>query len=74
MIHRHKEDFGPARLLVENIQLLPTGRALDVAMGTGRNAVYLAKKGFDVEGVDISPEAVRRPGKGGRSYSQGPCS
>jgi tellurite methyltransferase len=30
-----------------------------VAMGTGRNAVYLAKKGFDVEGVDISPEAVR---------------
>jgi tellurite methyltransferase len=59
MIHRHKEDFGPARLLVENIQLLPTGRALDVAMGTGRNAVYLAKKGFDVEGVDISPEAVR---------------
>ena len=30
-----------------------------MAMGTGRNAVYLAKKGFDVEGVDISPEAVR---------------
>ena len=59
MIHRHKEDFGPARLLVENIQLLPTGRALDVAMGNGRNAVYLSKKGFDVEGVDISPEAVR---------------
>jgi tellurite methyltransferase len=30
-----------------------------VAMGTGGNAVYLAKKGFDVEGVDISSEAVR---------------
>jgi len=60
MIHRHKEDFGPTRLLVDNIQLLPTGRALDVAMGTGRNAVYLAKKGFDVEGIDISPEAVSR--------------
>ena len=30
-----------------------------MAMGTGRNTVYLAKKGFDVEGVDISPEAVR---------------
>jgi len=59
MIHCHKEDFGPAQLLVDNIQLLPTGRALDVAMGTGRNAVYLAKKGLDVEGVDISPEAVR---------------
>jgi len=59
MIHHHKEDFGPARLLTDNIELLPRGRVLDVAMGTGRNAVYLAKKGFDVEGVDISPEAVR---------------
>jgi tellurite methyltransferase len=59
MIHFHKEDFVPARLLVDNIHLLPVGRALDVAMGTGRNAVYLAKKGFDVEGVDISSEAVR---------------
>jgi len=49
----------PARLLVDNMELLPTGRALDVAMGKGRNAVYLAKKGFDVEGVDISPQAVR---------------
>jgi tellurite methyltransferase len=59
MIHSHKEDFRPARLLVDNIQLLPIGRALDVAMGRGQNAIYLAKRGFDVEGVDISPEAVR---------------
>jgi len=59
MIHCHKENFGPARLLVDNIQLLPTGRVLDVAMGKGWNAVYLGKKGFDVEGVDISPQAVR---------------
>jgi len=44
--------------LVENIELLPKGRALDVAMGAGRNAIYLAKMGFDVEGVDVSPEAV----------------
>ena len=58
MIHHHKDGRGPAQFLVDNIQLLPTGRVLDVAMGKGRNAVYLAKKGFDVEGVDISPEAV----------------
>jgi len=31
---------------------------LDIAMGKGRNAIYLARMGFDVEGVDISPEAV----------------
>jgi tellurite methyltransferase len=48
----------PARFLVENIELLPKGRVFDVAMGEGRNAVYLAKMGFEVEGVDISAEAV----------------
>jgi len=29
-----------------------------VAMGTGRNAIYSARMGFDVEGIDISPKAV----------------
>jgi SAM-dependent methyltransferase len=32
--------------------------ALDIAMGTGRNAIYLATRGFDVDGVDVSSEAV----------------
>ena len=58
MAHIHESSFAPAQFLVSNIELLPKGRALDVAMGTGRNAVYLAKIGFTVEGVDISPEAV----------------
>ena len=48
----------PAQFLVENIDLLPRGRALDIAMGSGRNAIYLAKMGFQVEGVDVSREAV----------------
>jgi tellurite methyltransferase len=50
----------PARFLIENINLLPNGRALDVAMGDGRNAIYLATLGFLAEGVDISPEAVSK--------------
>ena len=50
----------PARFLVENIDLLPRGRALDIAMGSGRNAIYLAKMGFQVEGVDVSSEAVEK--------------
>jgi len=58
MVHFH--DLSPAELLVENIGILPKGRALDVAMGAGVNAIYLAEMGFEVEGVDISPEAVRR--------------
>src|SRR5690606_6728780 len=54
--------FGkdPAPSLLEHYTRLPVGRVLDIAMGEGRNAVFLAKKGFDVVGVDISPEAVRK--------------
>jgi len=37
---------------------LPKGHVLDVAMGPGRNSVYLASKGFQVEGIDISQEAI----------------
>ncbi len=48
----------PAQFLVENVNLLPKGQVLDVAMGSGANAVYLARMGFEVEGVDISAEAV----------------
>jgi tellurite methyltransferase len=55
----HFNDLEPAQFLVENIELLPKGRALDVAMGGGRNAIYLARMGFEVEGVDLSAEAVR---------------
>ena len=54
----HGSNFEPAQFLAENIKLLPSGRALDVAMGNGRNAIYLAGMGFKVEGVDISSEVV----------------
>ena len=54
----HENGFEPAQFLVQNVELLPKGRVLDVAMGSGRNAIYLARLGFDVEGVDISSEAV----------------
>ena len=58
MTHIH-DSVVPAPFLVENINLLPKGRVLDVATGTGRNAIYLAKMGFHpVEGVDISAEAI----------------
>jgi len=48
----------PSQFLVDNIGLLPKGRALDIAMGNGRNSVYLAGMGFEVEGIDISNESV----------------
>ena len=53
-----KNENGVASFLVENIDLLHRGRALDVAMGSGRNTVYLAQMGFESEGVDISAERI----------------
>lgn len=58
MTHSHDSASRPAQFLQENIELLPKGRVLDVAMGTGQNAIYLARMGFEVEGVDASAEAV----------------
>ncbi len=37
-----------------------TGRALDLGCGKGRNALFLAKKGFEVEGIDFLPELIER--------------
>ena len=50
----------PVRLLVKNVGLLPKGRALDLAAGEGRNAVFLAQHGFEVDAVDISPVGLRK--------------
>jgi tellurite methyltransferase len=33
---------------------IPSGRALDIATGKGRNAIFLAEKGFTVDAIDIS--------------------
>ena len=54
--------FGrePAAFVRDNIGVLPVGRGLDIAMGEGRNAVFLAKKGFIMDGVDISEVALRK--------------
>jgi SAM-dependent methyltransferase len=38
--------------------LIAPGRALDLGCGPGRNAVYLASRGFEVDAVDLSPVAV----------------
>jgi len=40
------------------IRHLPKGKALDIAAGEGRNAVFLAQHGFEVDAVDISPIAL----------------
>jgi rhodanese-related sulfurtransferase len=56
----HPHGLAPSSFLVDHFHLLPRGLALDVAMGEGRNAIYLATRGFDVDGVDADPRKVAR--------------
>lgn len=51
---------NPIEFLSRNIDRLRVGSALVLAMGEGRNAVYLARRGFKVDGVDISEVALRK--------------
>lgn len=44
----------PNRFLVDEVRGLAPGRALDVAAGEGRNAVWLARHGWQVTAVDFS--------------------
>jgi SAM-dependent methyltransferase len=53
----------PADWLLEHRELLedqPQDRALDIACGGGRNAVFLAELGFDVDALDISDVGIER--------------
>ena len=49
----------PAQWLAAHEALLSgAGRALDVACGSGRNAAYLARGGYDVDAIDVSDVAI----------------
>jgi SAM-dependent methyltransferase len=50
----------PNQLLVDTVRGRKPGKALDLGIGQGRNALYLASQGWDVTGVDISDEGIRQ--------------
>lgn len=50
----------PNRFVVEETKDLAAGRALDLACGEGRNAVWLAGRGWEVTGVDFSRAAIAK--------------
>lgn len=45
-------------LIQSALSLKPRARILDIPCGTGRHAVELARRGFEVTGVDFSPEYI----------------
>jgi len=49
---------SPNAFLVEMVKGRKLGRALDVAMGQGRNTIWLAQQGWDVTGFDPADQAV----------------
>lgn len=62
-----KKEFAlgkkPNPFLRKHIRLLPKGKALDIAAGEGRNAVFLAQQGFAVDAVDISQKGLKKAQK-----------
>ena len=56
-------DTGPNRFVAEELSGLPPGLALDLASGEGRNAVWLAERGWQVTAVDFSGVALDKARK-----------
>ncbi|MFD1586539.1 class I SAM-dependent methyltransferase [Halorientalis brevis] len=50
----YPQDPDPSPVLERYLGAFPDGRALDVAAGTGRNAVFLASEGYQVDAIDQS--------------------
>ena len=50
----------PVAFLVYAVDRLRPGAALDLAAGEGRNAVYLAQRGFEVTAVDVSAKGLEK--------------
>jgi len=57
----HGEPSAFLQLVFDQFRSTPSpGRTLDIASGQGRNAFFLAQRGFDVVAMDISPVALAK--------------
>ena len=50
----------PNQFLPPLVATMEPGRALDLACGEGRNAIWLARNGWEVTGVDFSPVGIEK--------------
>ncbi len=51
---------GPNCFVAQELAALPPGRAIDLGTGEGRNAIWLAERGFAVTAVDFSQVGLAR--------------
>ncbi|MCX6353168.1 MAG: class I SAM-dependent methyltransferase [Bacteroidetes bacterium] len=60
-LYAHRND-AEAHLFIDNLlihlQLKPNAKITDAGCGKGRHSIYLANKGFDVTGLDITKENI----------------
>jgi SAM-dependent methyltransferase len=54
---------GPNRFVADEMAALPPGRAIDLGCGEGRNAIWLAGRGWRVTAVDFSAAGLARAGR-----------
>jgi len=56
---QHSQNESAASWLVDHRNILHSGRALDLASGEGRNALYLAQQGFEVHAWDRNQDSLQ---------------
>lgn len=59
-----KNDFylgsKPSKIIIDILNYKSAGDVLDLGVGEGRNAIFLAKKGFKIDGIDKSKEGIKK--------------
>jgi len=62
ILYKHR-DCEEAKLFIDNLisflKLPASARILDCGCGRGRHSIYLAEKGFDVTGIDLSEKNIQ---------------
>lgn len=66
LLYKNRDDKEAHRfldLILEKLPISPPDSILDLACGKGRHAIYLAEKGYDVTGMDLSPASIEAASK-----------
>lgn len=61
ILYKNRDDSEAEAFLdnaLAHLQLAPNSKIADIACGRGRHSIYLNKKGFDVTGLDLSPNSI----------------